>query len=528
MISEIRAGKREGSVVSTKTFDTAAQIDHETWREFRRELKDVGISPTVIAEKKQYITKWLQEAVAAGKLEEDAPSKDESSVDHDLGHVPDESNDTETLPRKMLSAGTVRDTSDVIQSKGTNPRLRCGIGQSAAKSYARPQTGGNTPRSRVSNLIHRLLERNQKFHKAIIFGDVLMIKRLLVKGVDVDVWSNGGRTALQEAVLAGNKQIVELLLDNGADIEARDLYGVTAIRVAALTGDFLMLQLLLERGANVNDQDWNGKTALMGAVQSGNSRCTEILLEGGADVSTLVLGMTLLLQAARTGHRRIMELLLEYGAYNDAEQHNWGNLLVEVVWWNCKVECVEVLLEHGADVDSKHESGLTALEAAVLRDNLQIVILLSGKGTNIEIKNMALIRAARHRRTESVQLLLELGADVDSKDDSGLTALDEAALNHSNTEVFRLLLKSNAAIRTKNKALLHAARYGKTEIVQLLLENGAKVGMKDKKGETAMTIAERRNCHETVRLLRNAPYEEPKGLGKIRRKPVGGIDRIMI
>lgn len=76
LIGEVRAGKREGSVVSNKTFDASVQNDRETWEAFRRELEDVGISPDIITERRQFIIEWFQEAIAAGKLEEDAPSDD--------------------------------------------------------------------------------------------------------------------------------------------------------------------------------------------------------------------------------------------------------------------------------------------------------------------------------------------------------------------------------------------------------------------------------------------------------------------
>ena len=73
-MTEVRAGRREGSIVSVQTVDTVARNDQETWNVLRRELEDVGISPAIISEKRQFIVAWFQEAVAAGKLEEDTPS----------------------------------------------------------------------------------------------------------------------------------------------------------------------------------------------------------------------------------------------------------------------------------------------------------------------------------------------------------------------------------------------------------------------------------------------------------------------
>jgi len=106
LITEIRAGKREGSVVSTQTIDSFARRDQETWDELRRELEDVGISPLVITEKRQFIITWFQEAVAAGKLEVDPAEENFFSDRNSL--MPDY-DDTENATRgsgdELMSSG---------------------------------------------------------------------------------------------------------------------------------------------------------------------------------------------------------------------------------------------------------------------------------------------------------------------------------------------------------------------------------------------------------------------------------------
>jgi hypothetical protein len=66
-ISEVRAGKRQGSVVSSQTFKGN---NREAWREPRREPEDIGISVDAITEKRQFIIAWFREAIAAGCCEE--------------------------------------------------------------------------------------------------------------------------------------------------------------------------------------------------------------------------------------------------------------------------------------------------------------------------------------------------------------------------------------------------------------------------------------------------------------------------
>lgn len=82
LISEVRAGKREGSIISEENFDAKAQSDQVTWDILRRELKDIGVTAEVLVEKRAFIVGWFQKAVAAGWLEEDVSpaSDDEDSI----------------------------------------------------------------------------------------------------------------------------------------------------------------------------------------------------------------------------------------------------------------------------------------------------------------------------------------------------------------------------------------------------------------------------------------------------------------
>ena len=76
LIAEVRSGKRESSVISIETVDSITRNNQEAWDAFRKELEDVGISSSVIAEKRDFLIVWFQEAVAAGKLEEDVPEEE--------------------------------------------------------------------------------------------------------------------------------------------------------------------------------------------------------------------------------------------------------------------------------------------------------------------------------------------------------------------------------------------------------------------------------------------------------------------
>ncbi len=74
MAAEMRAGRREGSVMTTRTDD-----DKVVWREFRRELIDEGYSDKVIRRFKESIKAYIKNLAAQGLLDEEAVDSDSPS-----------------------------------------------------------------------------------------------------------------------------------------------------------------------------------------------------------------------------------------------------------------------------------------------------------------------------------------------------------------------------------------------------------------------------------------------------------------
>jgi len=112
-----------------------------------------------------------------------------------------------------------------------------------------------------------------------------------------------------------------------------------------------------------------------------------------------------------------------------------------------RLEAVQEMLEAGADVDTRDEHGSTALMWAAVYGHLEIA-----------------------------EVLLDKGADVNSQDESGSTPL-LLATKARRPEIVRLLLEKGAKANTPNihgwTALIYAARGGHTEIAQMLLEKSA-------------------------------------------------------
>eukprot|EP00929_Paragymnodinium_shiwhaense_P057148 TRINITY_DN2859_c0_g2_i1.p1 TRINITY_DN2859_c0_g2~~TRINITY_DN2859_c0_g2_i1.p1 ORF type:complete len:452 (+),score=179.53 TRINITY_DN2859_c0_g2_i1:133-1488(+) len=181
------------------------------------------------------------------------------------------------------------------------------------------------------------------------------------------------------------------------------------------------------------------------------------------DIAMAPVVGTLLGVAAKNSRHELVELLLGVGAdANAPETVQWESgaaldkrLPLELAVWSGSAESVALLLKHGAKVDvvtAADGEKETPLEEATSRGLTEIVSALLGalkktEETRLSAERMSqlLVRAIQAQSKETVELLLDHGADVNGGGSSGSQLVP---------------------LRT-------AARYRSPEIVSLLLSRGA-------------------------------------------------------
>ncbi|KAL8658853.1 MAG: hypothetical protein Q9226_000743 [Calogaya cf. arnoldii] len=219
-------------------------------------------------------------------------------------------------------------------------------------------------------------------------GDALPM--LLELGVDIDLKTRGGTTALGMASSNGCIENVRLLLEKGSNLEAQDEIGSTPLLIAAENDQLDAVHILLDAGADINATTYNGWGALHMSLTNYNDHIFATLLERGMesftpdnfgttplhracglglekqveqlialskntardiDADSLIDG-TCLYIASRDGHTSIVKLLLHHGAAID--KVGPGNALGSALMLACAhghTEAVEVLLTHGAALE---------------------------------------------------------------------------------------------------------------------------------------------------------------------------------
>merc|ERR1719479_579025 len=78
------------------------------------------------------------------------------------------------------------------------------------------------------------------------------LEKLQMKGYDVNVQDDDGRTGLHFATEEGNKKVTEFLLEKGAYVDAVDKDCRTALHIASCRGQNKIVHVLFQNGANIN------------------------------------------------------------------------------------------------------------------------------------------------------------------------------------------------------------------------------------------------------------------------------------
>ncbi len=107
---------------------------------------------------------------------------------------------------------------------------------------------------------------------------------------------------------------------------------------------------------------------------------------------------------------------------------------------------------------------------------------------------------------ETVRPLLDRGAIIDTRDAMGRTALMYAAAGPYSQTV-QLLLERGADLNIRGKeegwtALMFAAAEGQTNVIRVLLAHGADLKVTDADGDTAHDFAVKNGHREAVKILK--------------------------
>jgi uncharacterized protein len=164
---------------------------------------------------------------------------------------------------------------------------------------------------------------------------------------------------------------------------------------------------------------------------------------------------------------------------------------------------VQAAIDNGANVNARDKYGATPL-MAVVEDplvNLEVMSVLLKAGAEVETRDSngltALMRGARSNIANAhIDRLLKAGADIEAKDNNGVTALLVAAESNPNlpsNSVLSRLIKACADFKARDKngntALILAIRNPDPDVITAFLKAGADAKAKNNRGYSALDYA---------------------------------------
>ncbi|MEH7390308.1 ankyrin repeat domain-containing protein [Bacillus sp. JJ1474] len=189
---------------------------------------------------------------------------------------------------------------------------------------------------------------------------------------------------------------------------------------AAEQGKAVAISRLIKEGANINAQDSKGRTATMIATYNNDVETAKVLIKAGADVNIQDdMKNNPFLYAGAEGYIDILKLTIEAGA-DPAITNRYGGTALIPASEHGFVDVIKELLTH-TDIDVNHVNNLgwtALLEAIILNDGDE-------------------------KQQQTVQLLIENGADVNIPDNNKVTPLQHAR-EKGFKEIEKILLKAGA------------------------------------------------------------------------------------
>lgn len=237
---------------------------------------------------------------------------------------------------------------------------------------------------------------------------------------------------LHLACFNGNEEEIKRLIRNKSDIEALDKDKDRPLHYCVHGNEPGAMKILIEAGADVNALNEKKQSPLQIAVFKGRVDCVRTLLTYASriDVNTRdFVGDTALHDAISKGNLQIATMLIEFPSVDLTLKNKRGfNALHQACLRGNNPVVEKILLKRPDVVNIPKEDGFTALHLAAINGHYRIAQTLLTKGQcNLELRNnkqeTPLVVAALHRRWDVVELLVEAGADINSQDKDGDTAL---------------------------------------------------------------------------------------------------------
>lgn len=377
------------------------------------------------------------------------------------------------------------------------------------------------------------------FLRSCMSADALCkMRHMIASGADLSIRDRENNTVLHYVLTNAGEDPYRLVhyLSSIYDISLLDVRsdsGLTPLLLGACSSqiDRRTVDLLIESGLDPSLTDKCGNSPLLLAIAEYNQDTAVELLHHGVSARVVpecgsMRGMSAVHAASQRGLMDVLESCIQRESGLVNERDVVGRTALHHAAIGQSVACIELLLQHGADVGATDKEGRTPLSLYVENGEQEqgLITLLIDGGADVNWVSVSgtsiLMNASRLGAPEVVTTLLKYGAKVNVADNDGRTALMHVFLERNYAHLLAQLERSEEMRNVgKGATALDETLHKITEdlrhiverrgenlnrILLLLLDSGADVKARDSLGSTVAHYAARYGTYESVIILGNS------------------------
>lgn len=287
-------------------------------------------------------------------------------------------NATESVSALIAAGADVNARSTVLPGQ---PRLPRQAGVAAQASHSNFPHGGFTP----------LLFASRE-------GALDAARTLAAGGANLNLADPDGISPLSMAIINAHYDIAALLIDKGADVKVGDRVGRTPLFFAT---DMHTLEWLFSRPVPKPSGELDSPDIVARLLDKGadvNARLTGrpfILHHNATGNRTLAEGSTAFIKAATTSDLELMRLLVARGADPKIKTRNNTTALMAAAGLNwvdisslgsedASIAAIQICLDAGVDINAANDLGETAMHGAAQRGADKVMRFLAAHGADLE------------------------------------------------------------------------------------------------------------------------------------------------
>lgn len=374
---------------------------------------------------------------------------------------------------RMLSPG--EDTINAVDADGNTPLLLSVANSQVASAVHLIEAGADVSTTDGKG-------RNA-LHIAAKSGLLAVVEAMLKTGrADTQAVTHDGETALLLAAEQGHQEIILMLISH-SDVNAISKKQRSTLWYCAAQGLESCVSALLAAGADP-DREHSEPSPLIQAAKHGHYSIAQQLVSHGAGINYRDQHRrTAMMWAAHKGHLELVKMLWNTGKCDVNLEDKTSDTALTIATWHEHDDVVEFLAPLSKLSHCEAEEGMDALHLAVAKDNLNCVSVLLQHGAcinTVDLKgNTALHSAATHTSGKSILMfLLESGQgfDIDACGDKGRTILHWCVGDPDSIDLV-LNYGPNLNILDANGAspILLALAHGQPKSARMLVEAGCDI-----------------------------------------------------